>query len=84
MPQYADMDQVQQSDIVDAFQDSVGKGTVEQLIEDAKREAGVSGTSYSEPEALELVTTVGELDDASQFVAIAANTIKTRIKGSGL
>jgi len=73
------------TELVDAFSDSLGEGKAEEVIEDAATEAGLQHQhSFSKEEALEIADTITELDDASSFVRVSANTVKTRIRSGDM
>lgn len=76
---------VNNTDLVDAFSDSVGQGKAEDIVETAADTAGVGAKrNYSKDEALAVADAVGDLDDVSRFVRISANTVKTRIRSNSI
>lgn len=65
-------------DLVGRFAESVGKKKAEELVEEAVEKADLKKKNlYSANEVMEIADNMKDLDDATTYVNIAANTLKT-------
>jgi hypothetical protein len=72
---------VEKQRLVKAFSDSIGKHKARSLIQDAAREAGVHLRSeMTDEKAVKILEEISEMDDATAYMHIAANTLSTEIK----
>ncbi len=71
--------------LVGQFASTVGKEKAESMVSDAVNDCGFGKKgSYSEDEALEIADAIHDSDDATTYIRIAANTLKTKVQtGNG-
>lgn len=67
--------------LVGQFASTVGKEKAESMVSEAAEECGIGKKgSYSPEEALEIADTIHDRDDATTYIRIAVNTLKTKVQ----
>lgn len=67
--------------LVSQFASTVGKEKAEAMVEDAVNDCGFGKKGeYTDEEGLAIADAIHEQDDATTYIRIAANTLKTKIQ----